>query len=385
MACFSITTKIFFGNNTTDELHNYLKRSGIYKLVFIVDKNISELNHFAGLVCTIEGKGYVVQDIMHYDSSLEPTYDMLDEFTENFRELEIDAIIAVGGGSVLDIGKGVGILLKNPGRGLDYRGMNKVQQVGVPVICYPTTGGTGSEVTHTASIVDTESKTKLGINGRYVAPLCSVLLPELTFSCPEKVTISAGLDAILHAIEAVSAKTANPITAMLGAKAYSMLYSNFRKVVAEPTDYDARREMLLGSYYAGIAMMNAGGGPASGISYPLGVHYDIPHGIAGGIFLRHIFEYNVSKGYRGYIEAYNNMPDACLNMNDDEKCLDFLKKFNELYKNIGAPEKLNEFSSKEIDVDFLTKLTMEQRVANLDLNPVQFGKTEVRELLNRVV
>ena len=385
MACFSINTKIFFGKEQLHDLHNYLRSLHLEKLLFVVDENISSSNIFTKMTTAFYKEGFLIKKIEAVKVSEEPTYDKVDQFTAKLKGLDSDAIIAVGGGSILDLAKGIGILLKNTGRAVEYRGRDRVKNEGVPVICVPTTAGTGAEVTHTASLIDVKSKTKLGINGRYVSPLCGVLLPEFTFSCPEKVTISSGLDAMLHAIEAVSARTANKITSMLGAKAFALLYNNFKKVLEESNNYDAREAMLVGSYYAGIAMMNAGGGPASGISYPLGVHYGINHGIAGGIFLPHVFEYNVSKGYKGYVEAYNNLPDADLTLNDDEKSLDFVNKINKLYHDIGVSETLNSNGWNNINVDSLTELTMKQKRENLDLNPIPFGKTEVRDLINKIV
>ncbi len=385
MASFAINTRIFFGRNGIVEAQGYIEKLGIKKLAFIVDSNIVDLKVFRNLFSAFEDEGHLFEIIKEFDATIEPSYDILDKFTESFRGMEIDAIIGVGGGSVLDLSKGVGILLKNPGKALDYRGMNKVKKPGVPVICYPTTAGTGTEVTHTASFIDKESMTKLGINGQYVSPLWGVLVPELTFSCPKKVTIGSGLDALLHAIEAVSAKTSNPITKMLGSNAFSLLYINIMQAVSEPENYAAKEGMLLGSYYAGIAMMNAGGGPASGISYPLGVHYGVPHGIAGGIFLPHVFSYNVEMGYQGYAKVYDCLPNANLKLTDKEKNRLFAQEFNKLYERIGAPPRLEAWGWKEIDVEYLTRLTMTERKANLDLNPVFFGEQEVRDLLGKVV
>lgn len=384
MSQFSITTKVFFGKDAVAETQKYTKTAGINELLFIVDKNISHLSALSRLVRDYVDSGFKSKAVKPFDASMEPTYEMLDEFTETIRHVETDAIIAIGGGSVMDIAKGVGILLRNPGKGLDYRGMDKVRIPGVPVICYPTTAGTGSEVTHTASFIDTESKTKLGINGRYVSPLIGVLQPELTFSCPPKVTVFSCLDAMVHAVEAVSAKTANRITSMLGNQAFSLLYSNIRKVLQEPYDYDAREGMQIGSYLAGIALMNAGGGPASALSYPLGVHYNVPHGIAGGIFLPYVFEFNVSMGYRGYAMVYNSLPDADLSLSNEEKSRDFVRKFNALYEDIGGPKKLSEFGVGKEEVKMLTELTMEQRAGNLELNPVPFGKDETVRALQTV-
>ncbi len=384
MSSFSINTKIYFGKKSTEEVSNYLNFLELKKIQFIIDDSLKESAPLLILIDQYKQYGNQINTPIYIDAKKEPTYDYLDTVVDLFRGYDFNVIIGIGGGTILDLAKGIGLLLKNPGKAIDYRGMDLVSNKGVPVISYPTTAGTGAEVTHTASFIDTDSKTKLGINGRYVAPLCGVLYPELTFSCPDRITISAGLDAMLHALEAVTAKTATKISSMFGCKAFSLLYKSFPTVLSEPRNYEAREEMLLGSYYAGIAMMNAGGGPASGISYPLGVHYGVPHGIAGGIFLHHVIKYNVSKGYRGYNEIYNNLYDADSTLNEEQKTLEFVKSLQKLYQEIGAPKKLHSSGFENIDIELITMLTMEQRVANLELNPVPFGRKEVKELLQVV-
>lgn len=385
MGTFSINTRIFFGRDAIDDLLRFLENRKIAKCAFILDRNVMATEGFESFLKVLRTNGLLVVHFEEINLENEPSYAFLDQVTERFREADIDAVFGVGGGSVLDLAKGVGILLKNPGPALSYRGMDKVEIEGIPVVCIPTTAGTGSEVTHTASFIDLDTKTKLGINGRHVAPVCGLLIPELTFSVPQKVAVSAGLDAMLHAIEAITARTASPITKMLGSQAFTVLFNNFRQAVENSENYEAQANMLLGSYYAGVAMMNAGGGPASGISYPLGVHYGIPHGIAGGIFLPHVFSYNVEMGYNGYTRVYDCLPDADLKLTDDEKSTAFVQEFDKLYSDIGAPPRLKTWGWKEIDIELLTELTMAERKANLELNPVFFGEQEVRNLLAKVV
>ncbi len=385
MPQFSVTTRICLGKDTTKEASRHMKALALNKPIFIVDKNVQESKAFLRLVNDFEKEEIRVAGIEPVDASSEPTYEFVDMYADSLRKKTFVAIIAVGGGSVMDLAKGVGILLKNPGKAVEYRGMDKVKAQGIPVVCYPTTAGTGSEVTHTASFIDEASKTKLGINGRNVSSLFGVLMPELTFSCPREVTISSGLDAMLHAIEAASARTASAVTIMLGSHAFSLLYKNFRNVLREPDNYAAREGMLLGSYYAGVAMMNAGGGPASGISYPLGVHYKIPHGLAGGIFLPHIFEYNVSRGYSGYVEVYDHLPDSDASLKTADKSRDFVVKFRKFYNDIGAPKRLLGYGITKTDIGKLVNLTMEQRFDNLELNPLPFGRNELAHLLEKVI
>jgi len=382
---FTITTRLFWGTDGTLEVQRYLQNLRLKKLAFVIDKNLKDLEPTTRLLSEYGENGFTMAPPIYFNASHEPTYDDLDQFVASFRTLEMDALIAVGGGSVLDITKGVGLLLKNPGKGIDYRGLDKVPAAGIPVICYPTTAGTGSEVTHTASFVDLQSKTKLGINGKHVAPLCGVLRPELTFSCPPKATLFSGLDAMVHSLEAVSAKTANAISILMGSKAFAMLYSNISKVITHPNDYAAREQMLLGSYYAGIAMMNVGGGPASGISYPLGVYFNVPHGIAGGIFLTHVMEFNVSHGYRGYIPIFDNLPGSELSLGEESKSADFVRRFKTLYAELKAPGTLSDYGIRKSDIPLITDLTLKQRKTNLELNPVPFRETDVTAILEKVI
>ena len=385
MSSFSINTRIFFGEDATSDVISYLDSLALKKIQFIVDAGLKDTDALRTLIG--QYSHYDKEAVMpaYITASTEPTYNYLDSLVNDFRGGDFDVIIGIGGGTILDIAKGVGILLKNQGKAIDYRGMDQVTNRGVPIICCPSTAGTGSEVTHTASFIDTASQTKLGINGRYVGPLCGVLYPELTFSCPHRVTIGSGLDAMVHAVEAVTARTATSVSSMFGCQAFSLLATSLPAVLSEPCSYTARERMLLGSYYAGIAMMNAGGGPASGISYPLGVHYGVPHGIAGGIFLPHVFAYNISMGYSGYASIYDWLPDAVRDLSIREKSAEFLKKFQLLCENVGAPRKLSDWGWNNIDSDMLIQLTMEQRKANLDLNPVTFGKGETAALIHKVV
>jgi alcohol dehydrogenase class IV len=293
-----------------------------------------------------------------------------------------DAIIAIGGGSVIDLAKGIAVLLSNPGRGIEYRGMHKVKNAAVPLIAYPTTAGTGTEVTWTASFTDEDEGKKLGINGNNVAPLCGVLAPELVASAPRSVALSSGLDTLVHAIEAVTARTATPITAAMGAQAFAMMFEALPRCLAPDAALAAWERAQLAAYIAGVAMMNAGGGPASGISYPLGVYYHVPHGFAGGIFLPGVFAFNVARGYHGYNCVYDLLPDADTRLGADRKAEEFVLVFREFYASVGGPEDLRPWGcTGDRAIEKLTELTITQRKENLDLNPVPFGRPDVAELL----
>lgn len=331
----------------------------------VVDGAVAAGRPFAELRAAWMRDGFEPVVTFEGRSGAEPDYDYLDAAAAHFRANPVDAIIAVGGGSTLDLGKGVGILLRNPGRGIDYRGSDLVTEPGAPVVCIPTTAGSGSEATATASFIDTASRTKLGINGRHVACELAALDPELLVDSPVSVTIGSGLDALVHAVEAVTAVGATVVSATLGIEAVHLLLDALPRAVATPDEVDARRDTLLGAHLAGLAMQNAGGGPASGISYPLGVHFGVPHGFAGGVLLPHVVRANVAAGYAGY-EPLDH---------------DFVECLFSLYETIGAPLELSGFGVTRSDVPRLVELTLAERAQNLELNPVPFGASDATTLL----
>ncbi|MGH3050040.1 MAG: iron-containing alcohol dehydrogenase family protein [Gaiellaceae bacterium] len=340
----------------------------------VVDEAVAAQPAFASLRDAWAEAGLELALAVETRSGAEPDYGYLDEVAAVFRADPVDAVVGIGGGSTMDLAKGVAILLLNPGRGIDYRGMDLVREPGVPAVCVPTTAGSGSEATATASFVDLESQTKLGINGRHVSCELAVLDAELLAGAPVSVTIGSGLDALVHAIEAVTAEGWTRLSRLLGAESVRLLFASLPRCVAEPGDLGARQDSLLGAHLAGLAMQNAAGGPASGASYPLGTHYGVPHGFAGGVLLPHVVRANVDVGY---CDGYAELADA-LGL---AGAAEFADALFDLYTRLGAPLELSRFGVARADVPRLAELTVTQRAANLELNPVPFGAAEVTALL----
>lgn len=384
MSEFGINTRVFWGDYGKI-FYDFLKEQEFITYIVIVDKNVAKLERVQEILNKYKDAKYLLKAIYPLNAEKEPTYDMLDNFTKLLSCKNPDFIVAIGGGSTIDLAKGVGVLLKNSGSGIDYRGMHKVKNPGVPVIAYPTTAGTGTEVTWTAVFIDDKENKKLGINGRYVAPLCGILDSKLVAKCPKNVAISAGLDAMVHAIEAFSAKTATDISKLFGSKAFSLIYQYLPVCLTNSDDLQAWEKIQLAAYLAGIALMNVGGGPASAISYPLGVYHKVPHGIAGGIFLSGVFKFNVDKGYLGYSLVYDNLYDSNHSLDEKAKAEDFVHKFNQFYERIAGPRNLKKWGCKGAKaINNLVNLTMRQRLQNLELNPVPFKRSDVKKLLEMV-
>ena len=196
----------------------------------------------------------------------------------------------------MDITKAVAVLKTNFGKAIEFRGFDMVSEEGVPTLCIPTTAGTGSEATINAVFTDTSEMKKLGINGRFINATYSILDAEWSLSCPRSVAVSSGMDAVVHSLESYMCKQATPLSRMFSREAFRLLFHNLPSIVEDPMNSEARQSIQVGAYLAAVGLFNAGSGIAGAFSYPLGVHYKVPHGIGGGMFISAIVEDNVEGG-----------------------------------------------------------------------------------------
>lgn len=382
---FSCNTSIIFGKDASLYLYSKIKEFNFDHVGIIVDEGVAVNKQVRDIISSFEDDIFFEVELFMSRSGLEPDYDYLDEATAAFRDKGINCVIGIGGGSACDLAKGVGILLNNPGKGIDYRGFNKVRNPGVPVILVPTTAGTGTEATKTAVFTDNKEIRKLGINGENVGAMFSVLDPMVLVDAPRMVKVGSALDALVHSIEAFACKNSNTLSKAIGKEAFGLLFNNLIKAINDKNNIEAHENLFIGSHLAGIAMYNVGGGPASGISYPLGSHFKVPHGIAGGIFLPHVLRFNVEKGFLGYHELYDLIEDHEEGLTSKEKAVKLVDRFQEFYFSTGAPISLNGYGLSTENIDLLVQLTIEQRMENLNLNPVDFLENDIRHLLKKVI
>ncbi len=387
-AKFALKTNTFFGANSANLVPDKVREMGFSRPGLIIDEVVYRQQPIRSLLESWRQTGLQPSKLYLSRAGQEPDYDYLDLVAKDFRSLDLDILVGIGGGSAMDLAKGVGVLMRNAGSGIAYRGMNLVPAPGVPVVVIPTVAGSGSEVSETASFIDRASQTKLGINGRHVGCLFAVLDPVLLTTCPASVTLGSGLDALVHAVEAVTARTAHALSIFLGAEAVRLLFKALPIAMTQPMDLRAREELLLAGFYAGIAMCHVAGGPASGISYPLGVHFNVPHGYAGGVLLPYVVTANIAKGYvEGYARLYERLDGVRIesNMTERAKAEAFRDALSGLYGQLRAPSNCHPWKLDRTAIDQLTELTVTQRKANLELNPVPFGREDVVGILEAVL
>lgn len=218
-----------------------------------------------------------------------------------FRIQEMDAVVAVGGGSAMDTGKAIALLGPNGGIPADYIEGKKEYINVAPIICLPTTAGTGSEVTRSAVITESVTHSKLTLKHAALRPALALLDPKLTMTVPKSVTAATGVDALVHAIEGYTCKVTNPISQAMGARAMSKLITALPEAYEDGTNEEARYDMLEGSLLAGLCFGSSDVAAVHCLAEALGGLYDTPHGVANAVFLPHVLKFNAleNKGLHG--------------------------------------------------------------------------------------
>ena len=206
----------------------------------------------------------------------------------------IDGIVALGGGSSLDAGKGINFLLTNGGAIGDYRGYGKARRPLLPAIGIPTTAGTGSEAQSYAVISDAATHAKMACGDPTAAFRIALLDPSLAATAPRHVTAMAGFDAIAHAVETAVTAKRTPMSDLYSHEAWRLLAGAFERVLLHPADIEARAAMQIGSYFAGVAIEQSMLGAAHACANPVTARYGVAHGLALAILLPTVVRWNAS-------------------------------------------------------------------------------------------
>lgn len=253
----------------------------------------------------------------------EPDTEMVQRGLEKLKADKCDGIIALGGGSVIDTAKTISVLAVNEGAIKQFMGTDTVPKPGVGVIAIPTTSGTGSEATKVVVIADSGSKLKMSGRSKAYLPRVSILDYNLTMSMPKSLTAATGIDALTHAIEAYVSKQANSFTDVLSLSAIRLIWDSIRQAWHNGSDEDARRNMLMGSFQAGIAFSNSSVGLVHSMSEPLGACFHVPHGLSNAMLLPAVTKFSVIGATSRYAEIarYTNLADGS---SGDEECCQIL-------------------------------------------------------------
>lgn len=379
---FQLDNRLLYGAGRSRELPAWLRERGFSRVLVAVDEGVARHSaYYQEVLGMLRAAADTSVELLR--GSEEPDYDYLDEVAARVRRQPQPALVlGIGGGSCMDIAKALAVLLTNPGRGLDYRGFDKVTVPGVPTLLIPTTAGTGSEVTINAVFTDKKEMRKLGINGRYLNATWALLDAEWTLSCPRAAALSAGMDAMTHTLESFMCRQHTTLTRVFSREAFRLLYEGLPCLLDAPEDLARRQQLLLGAYLAGAALFNSGSGIAGAMSYPLGVNYKIPHGICGAVLLPSVVDFNVAHGYHDFAELLDVVEPGTA-LGPEAKARRFAQLFRGFCSRMQVPEDFGQWHVGLQDAVDLER-AMQPLQAAFDQNPVAFSaQRDAAALLRR--
>jgi alcohol dehydrogenase class IV len=249
-----------------------------------------------------------------------------------FREEGADSIIAIGGGSALDVAKMIGVAVTNPGAVSRFQGYHRIANAGPPLVAIPTTAGTGSEATKVAVITDTARNVKMMILDAKLMPSAAIVDYELTMSMPKPLTAHVGVDALTHGIEAYVSRKANPLTDPVALSCITKIHASLKKAWADPGDKEAREAMSLAALQGGLAFTNSSVCLVHGMSRPLGLMFKLPHGLSNSVLLPTVTRFSWTGAKERYAEVARAMEIASGKMADEAACemlVDWLDRLND--------------------------------------------------------
>ena len=358
---FHSAGQLIFGRDATRQLGDIAGRLGLKRVLVVTDSLLLRSGVLEFVHPPLSESGVAVE--VFPGGEPEPSLQVAEKAIETGREFRPDAVIGLGGGSNMDLAKIVAIVLTHGGNPRDYFGDDRVPGPVMPVLCLPTTAGTGSEVSGAAVLTDTVNHIKVSTLSNYLRPHVALVDPLLTVTCPPKVTADSGIDALTHAIEAYTAvdnahfllpagerstyQGRHPFGDMLAEKAIELIGTYLRRAVSHGTDLDARENMALAATLAGLAFSNVGVALVHALEYPVGGAVHCSHGAGNGLLLPYVMRFNLPARRKEFAAIARLLGENVAGLNEEEAAGRAVTAVEQLRMDIGIPGRLRDLGTKE--------------------------------------
>ena len=377
---FSVPQEIIVGKGSLARLSEAAEKLGGKHGFIISGPHLNKMGIVASCSESLENAG--IKGDAYTETEGNPSVETVEKAAAAFCKSGADFIIALGGGSPMDVAKAVGVVARYGGSITEYEGGGRVPGDIIPLIAIPTTAGTGSEVTAFSVITDHSRNYKLTVFSYKLIPAYAILDPELLTTAPVSVAAACGIDAMVHALEAYISKDASPFSDAMAEKALELIGKNIRRYVADRTDIEAAEAMITGSLFAGIAFSWARLGDVHAMSHPVSAYFDVPHGVANAILLPTIVEYNALADRGKYLKLFNyiSLTPASEAEFEPFMLVDLLTELNE---QLGIPGSLGEVGVTADKFDAMADDAMKS--GNIAVNPRSTTKKDVLSLYEKAL
>jgi alcohol dehydrogenase class IV len=375
---FAAPTRIIFGEGRVDDAAKLAAGMGSRALVVEGRSGRGER-----LVHQLREQGIPTATLR---VSSEPTVSLVEQGTADARRERCDVVLALGGGSVIDTGKAIAVLLTNDAPVRDYLEVvgkgRPLANRGAPFVAIPTTAGTGAEVTRNAVLMAEEEGVKVSLRSALMLPTVALIDPALTYSLPPAITASTGLDALTQCFEPFVSPNASPLSDAVAREGIRRAAGALRRAYRDGADVDARRDMAVASLCGGLALANAKLGAVHGFAAPLGGMFPIPHGVACARLLPSVAEINV-RALRARapaspaLDRYDEVARVVTGKHS-ARAEDAARWLRDLVEDLGVP-KLSAYGVSDEDVSRVVDAA--RQASSMQGNPIRLTDDELEEAL----
>ena len=345
MAVKKPTPLTYIGAGRLRQAAELLRQTGSHRVLVMTTPGMMRRGQLDQTLSELKENG--MEAVVFDRVSPDPTFGVVEEAVSC--AAGCDAILAVGGGSVLDAAKTAAAAIANHKPAEKLVGTLKVKKQPMPLIAVPTTAGTGSETTLAAVVTDTKTHEKYALNDPVLRPKYAVLDPELTVGLPPHITSTTGMDALTHAVEAYIGHSNTKETSAKAEEATKLIFENLEEAYKNGKDIHAREQMLLASHYAGIAFTRAYVGNVHAIAHNLGGFYGVPHGLANAIILPYVLDFYGDTAYERLARLCECAGVAKAGQSDEQKALDFIQAIRDMNARMNIPDKIDKIQEKDIE------------------------------------
>ncbi len=377
---FSIPQNIVFGKGSLSRLPEFVQALGGKHAFFISGPHLNKMGIVQTCADMLSAAGIASDAFTETEAN--PSVETVNAATARFLESGADCIVALGGGSPMDVAKAVGVLAKYGGEITEYEGGGKVPGDIVPLIAIPTTAGTGSEVTAFSVITDHSRNYKLTVFSYKLLPAYAILDPDLLTTVPASTAAACGIDALIHALEAYLSTAASPFSDAMAEKAMELIGGNLRAYVGNRANEDAAAAMLAGSLFAGIAFSWARLGNVHAMSHPVSAYFNVAHGVANAILLPTVVAYNALTDKGKYRKIYNfisRIPAAADQFTPDM----LVREISDLNASLGIPATLRAVGVTEDKIEAMAADAMKS--GNVLVNPRSTTQKDIEALYRKAL
>jgi len=356
---FGSAGQIVFGLDALDQLADVARRLRLGRIFMVTDKKLVAAG-ICDRVVTALGRNVAFE--VFDGGEPEPSLRAAERCIASARTFGPDGLVGLGGGSNMDLAKIAATVLAHGGSPRDYLGEDRVPGPIVPLVCIPTTAGTGSEVSASSVFTDQDNQIKVGAMSSHLRPAVAIVDPRLTVSCPRQVTADSGIDALTHAIEAYTAvdnavfplppgetslyQGRHPLGDCLAEKAIAIIGKNLPIVVDHPGDLAAREAMSLGAMLAGLAFSNVGVALVHALEYPIGGATHCSHGAGNGMLLPFVMRYNLPARKAEFAGVAQLLGRDVSALDEEQAALAAVEAVELINRQIGIPARLSELGAR---------------------------------------